>query len=347
MRAAVYRRRGDVRIEDVPEPECSPGHVKLRVAHNGICGTDLHEYYAGPIFFPTEPHPLTGMSLPLIMGHEFSGTVVAVGEGVRTVAPGDRVAVEPIYRCGNCAPCQEGRYNVCRQIGFHGLMSHGGMAEYTVVPEHMLHRLPDEVSSELGAMVEPMAVAYHAARLGRVGPGEHAVVFGAGPIGIGLWFALRGEGVEDITVVEPSAERRAAITLLGATDVIDPRETDPADYVMQRTKNRGAAAAYDAAGVEASVEAGLSCLGAHRPLVSVAVYERPLTTTLLKLVLSESRIQGSLCYTAEDYRRVIELMASGHYDTTGWVSHIPLEQVHDEGFAALHAGTKMKVLVDL
>ncbi|MFI8993313.1 2,3-butanediol dehydrogenase [Streptomyces sp. NPDC053542] len=331
----------------MPEPDCPPGHAKLRVAHNGICGTDLHEYYAGPIFFPTEPHPLTGASLPLIMGHEFSGTVVEAGEGVRAVAPGDRVAVEPIYRCGSCAPCQEGHYNVCRQIGFHGLMSNGGMAEYTVVPEYMLHRLPDEVSPELGAMVEPMAVAYHAARLGGVGPGDHAVVFGAGPIGIGLWFALRGEGVEDITVVEPSAARREAIERLGAADVIDPRAVDPARHIMRRTKDRGAAAAYDAAGVEASVESALSCVGAHRPLVSVAVYERPLTTSLLKLVLSESRIQGSLCYTADDYRRVIDLMARGHYDTTGWVGHIPLDQLHDEGFAALHAGTKMKVLVDL
>ncbi|MFE1342773.1 2,3-butanediol dehydrogenase [Streptomyces sp. NPDC058733] len=347
MRAAVYRGREHVTLDDVPEPECPPGHVKIRVAHNGICGTDLHEYYAGPIFFPTEPHPLTGMRLPLVMGHEFSGTVAETGDGVRSVAVGDRVAVEPLYRCGSCRPCQEGRYNVCRDIGFHGLMAHGGMAEYTVVPERMLHRLPEEVSPELGALVEPMAVASHAARLGGAEPGEHAVVFGAGPIGIGLWFALRGEGIEDITVVEPSAERRAALLALGASDVIDPRETDPVRYVRERTKNRGAAAAFDAAGVEASVDAALGCVGAHRPVVSVAVYERPLSTDLLKLVLSESRIQGSLCYTSDDYRRVIGLMAEGHYVTDGWVEHIPLEQLHEEGFAALRAGAKMKVLVDL
>ncbi len=347
MRAAVYRGREDVEIKDVPEPDCPPGHVKLRVAHNGICGTDLHEYYAGPIFFPTEPHPLTGLHIPLIMGHEFSGTVAEVGDEVSTVSPGDRVAVEPIYRCGDCPPCQAGMYNVCQQIGFHGLMANGGMAEFTVVPQRMLHPLPDSVSSELGAMVEPMAVAYHAAKLGGVDPDEHAVVFGAGPIGIGLWFALRGLGVEDVTMVEPSAERRAAIANLGATDVIDPREVDPASHVMHRTKNRGAAAAYDAAGVEASVEAALGCLGARKRLVSVAIYERPLTTTLLKLVLSESQIQGSLCYTAEDFRSVIELMAAGHYNTDGWVSHIALDQLHDEGFAALHAGKKMKVLVDV
>jgi (R,R)-butanediol dehydrogenase/meso-butanediol dehydrogenase/diacetyl reductase len=347
MHAALYRGRENVEITDIPEPDCPPGHVKLRVAHNGICGTDLHEYYAGPIFFPTEPHPLTDLSIPLIMGHEFCGTVVEVGDGVDTVSAGERVTVEPIYRCGSCPPCQAGLYNVCQKIGFHGLMANGGMAEFTVVPEHMLHKLPDNVSSELGAMVEPMAVAYHAAKLGAVERGEHAIVFGAGPIGIGLWFALRGLGIEDITVVEPSAERRAAIAHLGATDVIDPRQIDPASHVKSRTKNRGAAAAYDAAGVEASVEAALSCLGARKRLVSVAIYERPLPTTLLKLVLSESQIQGSLCYTAEDFRSVIELMARGHYNTDGWVSHIGLDQLHEEGFAALHAGRRMKVLIDV
>ncbi len=347
MRAAVYRGREDVEVKEVPEPECGPGHVKIRVSHNGICGTDLHEYYAGPIFFPTEPHPLTGLSVPLVMGHEFCGVVVEVGDGVDGVAEGDRVAVEPIYRCGVCPPCRAGLYNVCRRIGFHGLMADGGMAEYTVVPRHMLHTLPDSVSAELGAMVEPMAVAYHAARLGSVAPGEHAVVFGAGPIGIGLWFALRGQGVENITICEPSAERRQAISDLGAGDVIDPTQIDPAHYVMSLTNGEGAAAAFDAAGVRASVESALDCLGARRPLVSVAIYERPLETTLLKLVLAETRIQGSLCYTAEDFTAVIDLMADGHYRTDGWVTHIDLDDLHEEGFEALRAGRKMKVLVDL
>jgi (R,R)-butanediol dehydrogenase/meso-butanediol dehydrogenase/diacetyl reductase len=347
MRAAVYQGREDVKVTEVPEPECRPGHVKLRVAHNGICGSDLHEYYAGPIFIPTEPHPLAGGSLPVVMGHEFSGTVIDVGAGVASVEVGDRVTVEPVYRCGACPPCQAGLYNVCRKIGFHGLMADGGMAEFTVVPEYMLHKLPDSVGFELGAMVEPMAVSYHAASLGRVAPDQHAVVFGAGPIGIGLWFALRGQGVENITVVEPSAERRTAIGHLGATDVIDPRETDPGGHVMSKTKNHGAAAAYDAAGVEASVESALDCLGARKRLISVAVYERPIITTLLKLVLAETQIQGSLCYTSEDFISVIDLMAAGHYETDGWVSHIGLDQLHDGGFAALHAGKKMKVLIDL
>ena len=244
MKAAVYYGPNKLEIDDVPEPDPRPGTVKLLVGYNGICGTDLHEYYAGPIFVPTEPHPLTGAQLPLTMGHEFSGTITAVGDGVTGWSEGDRVAVEPVYRCGTCAPCRAGNYNVCAQIGFHGLMSDGGMAEFSIVPTEMLHRLPDSVGLELGALVEPMSVAYHAATLGDVSAGDTAVVFGAGPIGIGLWFALRGKGLEDVFVVEPSPTRRAAIEALGAT-TLDPGGADVPAFIAEHTRGAGA----DAAGV--------------------------------------------------------------------------------------------------
>ncbi|MEU3471668.1 2,3-butanediol dehydrogenase [Rhodococcus sp. NPDC006774] len=345
MRAAVYYGPNKVEITDVPEPSPGEGQVKVKVGFNGICGTDLHEYYAGPIFIPTSPHPLTGQEMPLVLGHEFSGTVTELGKGVTGIAVGDRVAIEPLYRCGHCGPCRAGNYNICAQIGFHGLMSDGGMAEYTVVPTDMIHALPDNVSLELGALVEPMSVAYHAATLGDPKPEDTAMVFGAGPIGIGLWFALRGKGLDNVFVVEPSPTRRASIEALGAK-TLDPTALDIPAYIADLTDGKGADAIYDAAGVQPAVEAALGCIGARKPLVSVAIYEKPLTTPLQKLVMNESRIQGSLCYTSADYEAVIDLMSQGHYDTTGWVDKITLDGVIDDGFEALHAGTKMKVLVD-
>lgn len=345
MRAAVYYGPNKVEITDVPEPSPGEGQVKVKVGFNGICGTDLHEYYAGPIFIPTSPHPLTGQEMPLVLGHEFSGTVTELGKGVTGIAVGDRVAIEPLYRCGHCGPCRAGNYNICAQIGFHGLMSDGGMAECTVVPTDMIHALPDNVSLELGALVEPMSVAYHAATLGDPKPEDTAMVFGAGPIGIGLWFALRGKGLDNVYVVEPSPTRRASIEALGAK-TLDPTALDIPAYIADLTDGKGADAIYDAAGVQPAVEAALGCIGARKPLVSVAIYEKPLTTPLQKLVMNESRIQGSLCYTSADYEAVIDLMSQGHYDTTGWVDKITLDGVIDDGFEALHAGTKMKVLVD-
>ena len=239
----------------------------------------------------------------------------------------------------------EGRYNVCARIGFHGLMADGGMAETTVVPHQMLHRLPTGMSLEMGALVEPMAVAYHAAKLGDVHPDSTALVFGAGPIGIGLWFALRGLGVEDVHVVEPSATRRTSIERLGAR-TLDPDTVDVPAAIADLTDGRGADAAYDAAGVRPAVVTATASVGNGRPTVSVAIYETPIETPLINLVMNESRIQGSLCYTAEDYRAVIDLMGRGHYDTTGWVERIAMRDVVAEGFEALAAGRKMKVLVD-
>lgn len=268
MRAAVYYGPNKVSVEDVAIPAPGPGQVQLQIGFNGICGTDLHEYYAGPIFVPTQPHPLTHQELPLTLGHEFSGTITAVGAGVTGWREDDRVAVEPIYKCGHCGPCAAGNYNVCQQIGFHGLMSDGGMAEYTVVPTNMLHRLPDNVSLELGALVEPMSVAYHAATLGDVKPGDTAMVFGAGPIGIGLWFALRGKGLQEIFVVEPSPTRRAAIEALGAV-TLDPTVTDVPGFIADHTYGAGADAAFDAAGVTPAVETALACVGSRKPMVSV------------------------------------------------------------------------------
>jgi (R,R)-butanediol dehydrogenase / meso-butanediol dehydrogenase / diacetyl reductase len=346
MRAAVYHGQNKLEVADVPEPNPAPGTVKVKVGYNGICGTDLHEYYAGPIFIPTEPHPLTHAQMPLVMGHEFAGVITDIGDGVTGWTEGDRVAIEPIYQCGHCPACQAGNYNICAQIGFHGLMSDGGMAEYTVVPTSMLHKLPDNVSMQLGALVEPMSVAYHAAALGDTTPGDTAMVFGAGPIGIGLWFALRGKGIDDAFVVEPSATRRASIEALGAR-TLDPAAVDVPAFIADHTDGRKADAVFDAAGVAPAVATALACVGARSPMVSVAIYEKPLTTPLLNLVMNESRIQGSLCYTSADFQAVIALMAQGAYDTTGWVEAIALDDVVDEGFEALHAGQKMKVLVDL
>lgn len=209
----------------------------------------------------------------------------------------------------------------------------------------MLHPLPEDVSLELGALVEPMAVGYHAATLGGIAPGDTAVVFGAGPIGIALWFALRALRVEDVIVVEPAVARRSAIAALGAA-VLDPDDVDVVEAVMARTHGRGADAAWDAAGVAATVSAAVNCLAPDAPLVAVALYGAPVATDLTRLLVSESRIRGSLAYTADDFDAVIGLMARGHYDTTGWVEHIALDDLVEVGIPELRAGRRIKVLVD-
>ena len=346
MRAAVFYGARDIRIEDVPEPQPGPGEVAIAVAHNGLCGSDLHEYLMGPLFIPTTPHPLTGAQLPVIMGHEFSGTVVEVGPGVTTVASGDRVAVEPLYHCGHCRPCNTGSYNTCRSAAFHGLMANGGgLSERTVVTEAMVHRLPDAVSLEQGALVEPMSVALHAVRRSGVTAGDPAVVFGAGPIGIGAWFALRSLGAGPIVVVETSAERRATMLALGADHVLDPTTADVIAECAAISGGEGVAVAIDAAGVPATAVGALRALRPGGHAVSVAIYGAPVELDA-NMLMGEITWTGSLAYTAADFAEVIGYMAAGKYLTDGWVRHIGIDEL-DVGLDAMVEGRAVKLLVDI
>ena len=163
--------------------------------------------------------------------------------------------------------------------------------------------------------------------------------------GKAMRFALRGMGLTEIDVVEPSPTRRTSIEALGAR-TLDPTALDVPELIADRTDGDGVDATFDAAGVTPAVESALECLGERRPLISVAIYDKPISTPLINLVLRERRIQGTICYTGDDYRAVIALMAQGHYDTTGWVDTIPMSGVLEQGFEELRAGRKMKLLVD-
>ena len=162
-------------IEEIEEPKVIKGHVKIKVKWCGICGSDLHEYLGGPIFIPVgEPHPLTGNVAPVVLGHEFSGDVVEIGEGVTNIKVGDRVAVEPMVVCGKCPACKEGKYNLCSSLGFHGLCgSGGGFAQYTVFTEEYVHKIPDSMSYEDAALIEPIAVALHSIRMANFNTGGY------------------------------------------------------------------------------------------------------------------------------------------------------------------------------
>ncbi|MGT0006963.1 alcohol dehydrogenase catalytic domain-containing protein [Pseudomonas aeruginosa] len=163
MKALRWHAARDLRLSELERQAPRPGEVELEVAYCGICGSDLHEYQSGPHSIPqAEAHPLSGCRAPLTLGHEFCGVVAALGPGVEGLRIGDRVAVEPEYRCGECRYCREGRYNLCESMGFIGLMGDGGFAERARVPAYMLHRLPDAVGFRQAAVLEPAAVALHA-----------------------------------------------------------------------------------------------------------------------------------------------------------------------------------------
>lgn len=349
MKAARYHGRGDVRIEDVPEPRTGPGQVKVAVDWCGICGTDLHEYLEGPLFIPPPgaPHPITGETVPVVLGHEFAGTVAELGDGVDGVNVGDKVAVEPYYVCGECAACQAGRYNICRKAGFVGLSgSQGGFAERCVVDQRWVHPL-GPLSTELGALVEPLAVGYHAVRLSGLPEGGSAVVFGAGPIGLVTLASLKARGAGQVISVEPAAARKAKATAAGADVVLDPTESDVPDAVRELTGGAGADVAFECAGVDAVLASAIDSVRPGGLVVNVAIWGHPASVAMNALVLSEVSVLGSLAYCG-DHPDVIRLLASGAVDASPFITaRIALDELVDGGFRQLieHKDQHVKILV--
>lgn len=349
MKAARFHGPGDVRIDDIPEPAAGPGEVKVAVEWCGICGTDLHEFLDGPIFIPPAgaPHPLTGHTLPVVIGHEFAGVVTDIGAGVGSVGVGDRVAVEPFYICGTCSACAAGRHNLCRQLGFVGLASQtGGFAEFAVVDERWAHPLGD-LGTDLGALVEPLAVGYHAVRVSALPRGGTAVVFGAGPIGLVTASVLKATGAGQVIVVEPAAARKAKAAGAGVDHVLDPTEVDVPTAVRDVTKGAGADVAFECAGIDAVLAAAIRSVRPGGTVVNVAIWGHPATVQMNDLVLSEVAVIGSLAY-CEDHPATIGLLRDEKVDAEPFITgRIALEDIVEGGFRQLidHKDENIKILV--
>ncbi|MFC4603961.1 alcohol dehydrogenase catalytic domain-containing protein [Rhodococcus kronopolitis] len=344
MRAAVLHGIGDLRVEDIPTPAVPDGFVLIRVAYNGICGSDLgviHSFGVSAV-----AHPLTGAHGPQVLGHEFSGVVVETGAGVDGIVVGNRVVVQPNYHCGRCARCRDGLEHLCEIVAFHGLTADGGgLSEFTAVPAANVHVLPDEVSLEQAALVEPLAVTHHAVTLAQPRPGQFALVIGGGPIGIGTALNLRSSGVERILVSEASATRRAIVEGLGLA-VVDPLSVDVRTAVHERTDGLGADMVFECAGVAVAVETALASVRARGSVVLLATYKEQVPLNTYALMFSEARVMSSLAYSRDEVATVIERMAAGAYPLDGWVERVPLADVL-EGVADAAAGRRMKVLVEV
>jgi len=345
MRAAVYYGRQDLRLTSVPEPEPGPGEVKLRVRYNGICGSDLHEYYDGPITTRSTPHPLTGVQNPVIMGHELCGEVVALGEGIGDLHLGDLIAVEPVETCGRCLHCGIGQYNHCPSLAIQGYNRAGGLAEYTLVKRRQAHPLPRGVTALQGALIEPLAIAWHTVNRCAVSAGQVVAIHGAGPIGAGAFLTLRRRGVEAI-VVDPSPTRRAALAGLGAKQLLDPSACDVVAAIRDLTGGRGADASIDAAGGAQAFAAMLHGTRVDGTAVVVAIHHEPVVIPPFDLLMPEVHLTG-VALSVNAFPAVIAEMARGSYPLEGWVETIPFDGVIEQGIERLRRQQGMKIVVDV
>jgi (R,R)-butanediol dehydrogenase/meso-butanediol dehydrogenase/diacetyl reductase len=346
MKAACWYGVRDVRIEEVPEPEIRPGMVKIKVKWCGICGTDLHEYLAGPIFIPTQPHPLTNETYPLILGHEFSGEVIEIGEGVTKVTVGDRVTVEPVLACGTCSSCKKGFYNACDSLGFHGLSGGGGgFSEITMVKESMVHKLADNMTYEQGALVEPTAVAVHALRQSNLKVGDTCVVFGTGPIGLLVIQAAKAAGASCIIAVDVSESRRKMAKELGANYTINPLREDVV-HTIQDITDGGADVCFEVTGIETCLSQAIESSRTTGQIVIVSIWEKPAAIHPNSLVLKEREIRGIICYR-DVFPDVIQLISDGKLQIDQMITKkIQLSQIVRYGFEELvNDKSNVKILV--
>jgi (R,R)-butanediol dehydrogenase/meso-butanediol dehydrogenase/diacetyl reductase len=349
MRAARYHGRGDVRVDDVPAPDLRPGTVAIDVAWCGICGTDLHEYLDGPIFIPApgSPHPVSGEEAPVVLGHEFSGTVVAVGEGVEGLSVGDAVVVEPyIIREGvDTSPGKP--YQLSPDMNFIGLGGRGGgLSERIVVERRWVHPVGD-VPLDQAALIEPLAVGHHAFVRSGASAGDVALVGGAGPIGLLLSALLTAEGLT-VIITEVSAARKAKATETGvAAHVLDPTEGNVAERVRELTGGAGADVCFECTSVNAVLDTLLDAVRPGGVIVNVSIWGHPATVDMQKLVLKEIDLRGTIAY-AGDHPATIELVRSGKVDLAPFITaRISLEDLVSQGFETLihHNDTQVKILV--
>ncbi len=347
MKAARWYKAHDIRIDDIEEPQVSAGKVKIKVAWTGICGSDLHEYLAGPIFVPVDqPHKISHDIAPIVMGHEFSGEVVEVGAGVSKFKAGDRVVVEPILACRECEACREGKYNLCGDLGFHGLSGGGGgFSSFTMVDEHMVHRMPDGLSYEQGALVEPAAVALHAVRMSKLKAGDKAAVFGAGPIGLLVIEALRAAGASEIYVVELSPQRAEKALELGANVVIDPSKQDAVATIRELSKG-GVDVSFEVTGVPVVLKQCIDATRYEGETIIVSIWEGEASFHPNKVVLAERNVKGIIAYR-HIFPAVMELMTQGYFQADKLVTkRIELNDLVTEGFEALvKEKNQVKILV--
>lgn len=355
MKALRFHAAKDLRIEEMARPGApGPGQVLVRNRFVGICGTDLHEYSYGPIFIPVAPHPFTGASGPQILGHEYGGIVEAVGTGVTTVRAGDRVSVQPLImpRAGDYF-ADRGLFHLSPQLALAGLSwQGGGMADYCLLHDYNVVKIPDTMTDAEAALVEPTAVAVYACDRGGVRAGGSVLITGAGPIGILTLLAARAAGATRLFLSDINDARLAfARDIVGDIVTINPRRDDPGDVVRSGTEGGvGCDVAIECVGNEHALKACLDAVRKQGVVVQTGLHPHENPLDWFQVTFKDVDIRGSWAYPTQYWPRVIALISSGLLPAKKVVTRtITLDQAVADGFDALldPAGRHLKILIDL
>ncbi|KIW68283.1 hypothetical protein PV04_04240 [Phialophora macrospora] len=359
FKALRFHDRADIRLDDVAPLSCGSDEIRIRTAFCGVCGTDLKEYTSGPIMVPG-PGILrgqTGAKLPVILGHEFSGTVIEVGTSVSNIKGGDKITVMPNlsdaqFGTPRCSMCESGKPNLCTMTAYYGLDAlSGGFSEQAVVKASNAFTLPDSVPLSVGALVEPLSVAWHMVRSSGFQSGQDALVLGAGPIGLGLLLTLKVVGARKVMVSEVLEKRKSQAREFGADAVIDPTsisssagsaaDSNPIVHAAREGTpgNLGVHVSFDASGLQSTLDTALKATRPGGTIFNVAIHSKPLQINPNDLVFLEKRYTGGVGYTAEDFKAVISALEKNadfaQKAQKMITSIVPLEDAVDKAFKGL------------
>lgn len=339
MLQAIMPEPGQVEIREVSRPTPAAGEVLLRIQRIGMCGSDIHVFHGR--------HPLT--PYPVVQGHEFSAIVDAVGEGVSHLKPGMRVTSMPQIVCGRCKACQSGQEHICHELRVQGFQAPGCAQEYWVTSADKVVILPDTMSMDMGAFVEPASVGVHAVDIVPNIAGRRVLVLGAGTIGNLVAQSAKAADAKKVAIVDINETRLALAEQCGIDSIINTKTTDFDTGIREAFGEEGYDVVLDCAGVQSALAQSLNQLDKGGVIVIVAVYSQPVQVDLTLVQDRELKIFGSLMYQRKDYERAIEYLATGKMNIEPLISrHFPLsEYAGAYDYAISEAESVMKVLIDV
>jgi len=339
MLQAVLQMPGKVIFREIERPVPGPGQVLIKVERIGICGSDIHAYYG--------KHPY--IKCPIVQGHEFSGLIAEVGERVEGLAPGDNVTVMPQLVCGQCYPCMHGNYHICNELKVIGCQAEGAAQEYIAVDAKLVVRLPENMSHEEGAMVEPVAVGAHAVgRLGNV-VGLNVLVLGAGPIGNLTAQVAKGLGAKSVMITDVSNYRLGVARECGIANAVN---TSSEELIQALDKAFGpdrADAILECVGVQETIGQAIGVARKGSDIIVVGVFAEKPSVDIGLVQDKELRLIGTLMYRKEDYRVAVDLIRAGRVNLKPLMSkHFPFKEYPQAyKFIEQNRERTMKVFIDL
>ena len=340
MRQAIMISPGVIEYKDVPVPfKLQSNEILLKIQRIGVCGSDIHVFHG--------EHPAT--PYPVVQGHEYSAIVEAVGEAVTRAKPGMKATARPQLVCGKCGPCIRGQYNACQELKVQGFQASGVAQDYFIVPEDRLIVLPDSLSLEQGAMVEPAAVGAHSTSRTTGIEGKNVVVSGAGTIGNLVAQFAKARGAKKVLITDVSNYRLEKAKECGIDETLNVMETPFDEGVKNCFGDEEFQVGLEAAGVQASLDALMANVEKGGDIIILGVYAKNPTINMYYLVEHELNVFGSMMYRHEDYEAAVEMIANGKVNLEPLISkHFPFEEYLQAYKYIEEQGDKtMKVIIDL